>query len=184
MDTAAETALTAYIRTLMAAVDAAAARTILGVTASGSLDYMLYRQQSVSGVDGVVCTSGAWNTAPMNTEVVDEGSHGSLTSNTVTLAVGTYRYRFSGVTSNCQLFQARLYNVTNASVVTNGYGQSGGAAISVVANSQSIGSGVFTIAVPNDFRIEIRCSSTGTFGTASNSGGPEIYTTLEFYKES
>lgn len=183
VDTAAETALTAYIRTLLAAVDAATARGILGVGAGSTLDYMLYRQQSVSGVPGVVCALGGWNTVPLNTEVVDEGNHGSLAANVITLAPGTYRYQFRGVTSNCGLFQCRLFNVTNASVVTDGYGLSAGSTVAVVTNMFSFGEGVFTLAVPNNFRLEIFCSATGTFGTSSLTGGPEIYSTIAFYKE-
>ncbi len=181
VDTVALTTLTAYMRTVLAAIDAPTARGLLGVSVGSTFDYMLYQQQSAATVDGAVCALGAWNTAPLNTEVVDEGNHGSIVANTVTLAAGTYRYRFSGVTANCNVFQARLFNSTTATPV--GYGQSAGSVVTVNTNFVSAGEGVFTIAVPNNFRIEIFCSATGTFGTAGNSGGPEIYATLAFIKE-
>lgn len=180
VDVAALTTLTAYMRTVLAAIDAPTARGLLGISTSTALDYALYRYQLGSGVSGIVLPLGAWTIIPYNTEVVDEGNHGTLAAGAVTLAAGTYRYRFVAVASSAGIFQGRL--TINGAVATDGYGISGGDS-NVIDNLASLGEGVFTIGVASAIRVEMFAAAAGTMGTPSNTGGPEIYSSLAFNKE-
>lgn len=183
VNTWAEATLTAFAQSLIAATDASTARAVLGITSVSTLDYLLYRQVVGSGIGGGVLNAAGWRTVPLNTKVVDQGGHGSIAANQVTLAAGTYRYKFSANAGGVAgLFQGRLYNITNAVVVTDGYGSSGGDT-NVLNNIKSIGEGRFTIGGTIVFELQIFSAGTGNFGVASNTGAPENYSTIEFWRE-
>lgn len=178
VDTAAETSLTAYMRTVLAAIDAATARGLLGVTTNAS--YALYRYQLATGNPGAFLPATAWTVIPFNTEVVDEGGHGVLAGSAVTLDAGTYRYAFRAVVSSAGIFQARL--TINGTVAADGYGTSGGDT-NVVDNLMSVGEGLFILGVASIIRVEVFGAAAGTFGAAASTGGPEIYSSLSFWRE-
>lgn len=85
-------------------------------------DVLIYTHETSSGSVGSSYTAGAWRTVTLNTEVVDSGGHGSLSSNQVTLAAGTYEFvavaalRGTG-DGNARL---RLYNATDAAIIQQG----------------------------------------------------------------
>ena len=121
----------------------------------------------------------------MNTEVADTGNNGSVASNKITLAAGTYRFHISAPALYVNVHQARLQNVTDGTTVKVGSSeysiQSG---FSIIA-SRSIIVGRFTIAGTKDFEIQHQCQTTQAtngYGNAANFT-TEVYTQAEFWKE-
>jgi hypothetical protein len=182
----AETALTTFARTLLDDTDAATMRATLGVPTSGMLDMLLYRSEFASGTGGGTFTTGSWVTVPLNAETVDQGNHGSITSNEITLESGTYRYQFVVVGNQVNKFQGRLYNVTDAAVVANSYGSVGTSISGTANNTQAIGFGRFTIAASKTIRLEAQCETTKTtdgFGIGGSFGGGEVFSYIQLFKE-
>lgn len=150
-------------------------------------DYILIRDVKDSGVDGGTFTSGDWRIRDLTEETSDVGNHAGLGANQITLGAGTYEFHVkcpaSDGTSEIGLHQARLYNVTDASVVA--YGSSERCDVSGYVTTSSIIVGRFIITDSKTFRVEHRCEKTVAtlgFGKACNFGGSEVYTIAEFWK--
>lgn len=160
--------------------------TTLGAPITPTLnDYILVREEQVSGTQGGTATSGSWETRTINTEVSDTGGHCTLPgSNVIRLAAGTYRYNIICPAQTDGSHKARLYDVTAGAQVTNGEGQNARTTTAVLVTVSTI-KGVFTIGSTNDFRIEHMVETTKTtsgFGFMSNMGIAEVYTIAEFWK--
>ena len=145
--------------------------------------YLCYQDQKAQNTHGGTFTTGAWRTRDINTEVADPGNNGTLASNQITLAAGTYRcfivcpgYFVTG-------HQARLQNVTDATTLLTGT-----SALSNNVNGDmtvSIIVGRFTVAASKALEIQHRGNATSTnngFGQAVNLT-TEVYTIAEFWKE-
>lgn len=165
----------------------------LGTPSSGTLNsailgsgaaYLQYREQQAQNTSGGTFTSGAWRTRVLNTEVSDVGGYGTLASNQITLAAGTYYIRATTPAFAVEVHQTRLQNVTDGSTVltgTPGYTASG---VGAVAVTHSFVSGIFTIAASKALELQHQCSSTKTtngFGVAANFT-TEVYTVVELWK--
>ncbi len=144
-------------------------------------DYILIRDIKAAGVDGGTFTSGAWRTRDLIEESSDVGGHAGLGANRITLVAGTYEFEVSAPAYLVGSHQVRLYNISDASIVTSG---------SVMYNAgacvtRSEACGRFTITSPKVFEVQHRCSitqaSTG-FGKACNFGSWEQYTVARFWK--
>jgi hypothetical protein len=159
---------------------AAAARTALGITSGSNM--LLYQYILADTVDGAAGT-GAWQTVPLTEELVDEGGYGSLAGNQVTLAAGTYRFRYGVVAYSVGILVARLWNVTGGAVYDDSYGTPiyAGASTTVV----SFGQGLITLAGATTIRLEAILSGGGSplLGRAAGLGIPEQYSWLELYRE-
>jgi hypothetical protein len=149
--------------------------------------YLLYIDQKTAGTNGGTFTSGAWRTRDLNTEVVDTGGNGSVSSNQVTLAAGTYDVIGSAPAFNLSYHAARLYDITNSAVLLDGTGEFTQGGASVSTRSWVIG----RIVLSGSTVIELQHYSAGTqgtngFGVSANSGGisvaHEVYSRLAFYK--
>lgn len=161
-----------------------AARSALGVVGN---EYLRFQQ--VTTGNGGTFTSGSRQTVPINTEVVDVGGHGSISGNQITLAAGTYRYRYGVIGNNVDAFQGYLYNITTAAIVadsygTQGYSSNGGAN----TNSLSLGQGRFTIAGSTVFELSAECETSSPagvgFGVLSTLlSANAYYSWIEFERE-
>jgi hypothetical protein len=146
-------------------------------------DLIILRDEKTSGTAGGTFTAGAWQTRTLNTEVTDAGGHCTLASNEFTLAAGTYELYAHAPASVVGAHQARLYNVTDAAVVTGGEGSNEYEGVGT-ASTRSVISVRFTLASSKALRIEHRGAVTKTttgFGAAC-SFGTEIYTVVVIHK--
>lgn len=153
--------------------------------------YALYQDQKAAGTEGGTFTSGSWQTRTLNTEVFDPSGIGSLASNQVTLATGTYFLVAKapvGRTGNIgPRSQLRIRDVTNGVTIGRGQASRPGSATSVVDNSavdQACGRIVVTgtVAVEVQHRTDQTVSTSG-LGWAANFDETEVYAELVVYKE-
>jgi hypothetical protein len=144
-------------------------------------DYILIRDIKAAGVDGGTFTSGAWRTRDLTEESSDVGGHAGLGANRITLAAGTYEFEVTAPAGLVGSHQVRLYNISDASIVTSGSVMYNG--VACVTRSEACGR--FTITSPKVFEVQHRCSSTQAttgFGKACNFGSWEQYTIAKFWK--
>lgn len=162
----------------------AGARTNLGLQRAPQ-DVLIYQHQLAAGTDAGTFTSGAWQTVPLNTEIADTGTHGTIAANTITLATGTYRVRWHMCAYQVDRFQSRLFNVTTASVV--GLGSTAKSAAADATMSESHGESRITIAAATeDICIEAQCETTNAtdgFGIANAFGGTQTYAGITLERE-
>ena len=145
--------------------------------------YLEYRDQKATGVDGGTFTSGAWQTRTINAEVSDAGGYGTLSSNQITLAAGTYEFEISVPGAECNYHQARLRNITDSA--TQAVGTSEVATNGAAVQSRSLITGRMTLASPKVFEVQHRCSAsknTVGFGEANGFGELEVYTVARFWR--
>lgn len=145
--------------------------------------YLEYRDEKAAGTEGGTFTSGAWQTRTINTEVADTGGHGALASNEITLDAGTYECEILCPAHMVGLHKARLYNVTDASVML--VGTVGKSNRTYPSYSHSIIVGRFTLASAKAVRIEHRAANTQDINGFGEAAGfsTEIYTVARFWWE-
>jgi hypothetical protein len=155
-------------------------------------DYILIRDEKAQNTAGGGFTSGAWQTRTLNTEVADTGGHASIGSNQITLASGTYRVFVSCPAYGVEGHQARLYNITDSSVVllgTSEYAaqeQTISGTVIYPPQGRSIITGRFTLASTKVLEVQHRCNLTKVtngLGVQANLT-TEIYTIVELVRES
>lgn len=154
--------------------------------ASAAVTRDLYHAQDrqASGADGGTFNTGARRIRTLNTEVTDNiGGVADLTSDVITLPVGTYEVMITVPAMRVNAHQAYLYNIDDAAdelVGTSEYSDSGDN-----FTTKSTIMGEFTIAGTKTFRIEHECetsqASTG-FGRAGGFGVGERYTDVMIWK--
>jgi hypothetical protein len=184
VDTWAEGTITSAGRAILDDATAAAQRTTLALQRVPLAAY-LFQHQLATGTSAGDFNSGAWQTVPLNTEVVDTAADASIAANIVTLVAGTYRAWWRVCGFQVANFQSRLYNVDTASLIAYGSNASSAAADSVANYSQ--GETRFTLAVQTQVRLEAWCQTTNAgdgFGVANSFGGTEVYASLELERES
>lgn len=149
-------------------------------------DYLHYQDQQTSGTYGGTFTSGAWRTRVLNTELADTGGHGSLASNAVTLAAGTYWLRASAPGYKCGVHNMRWRNTSDGITVLNGTSSlSNTTDFSVIRSSVS---GIFTISASKTFELQHQCSHTRTTDGLGYATGSlftvdhEVYAEVELYR--
>lgn len=146
-------------------------------------DYLEYRDEKAAGTNGGTATSGSFQTRTINTEAADTGNYGSLSSNQITLAAGTYEAEIHVPGSNgINQFVAKLRNTTDsADTLIGTVAMAGGGNIA----DKSIITGRFTIAAQKTFEVQMRVTTTAAnvgWGTACNLGVTEVYTIARFWK--
>lgn len=174
-------------------VSASVAKTRLGISSGGNPPMLLF--QHISAGNGGTFSSGSRQTVPLNTKVVDTDSQGSIAGNQVTLAAGTYRYRFCVVGNRVDNFVGYLYSISSGTILnnagsglptygTNGMSDSG----SINTNSYSLGEGRITLAASTVLELSAECKSSIAnvgFGVANGftPSGNYYYSWLELTQE-
>jgi len=85
-----------------------------------SLPTMIVRHELAANTSGGNTVSGAWNTRPLNTTVVNTISGASLSSNRVTLPAGRYAITATSAVSNGAYNKLRLRNITSGTTLCAG----------------------------------------------------------------
>lgn len=177
--TAATATLTSAARSVLDDTTVGAMRTTLGTPPTPL--YAHYQNQQTSGTNGPTYTSGAWRTVTLNTEVYDADAIGSLSSNQVTLAAGSYEvwWTMSATrTSSTSSGRSRLYNASDTSAVAQGINRCGSGSGVGGDDVGSSGFAFFTIAGSKAFELQYYTSVTTSTNTAVSSGEVEIYADL------
>jgi hypothetical protein len=146
-------------------------------------NYLQYREQQTQNTTSGTFSSGAWRTRVLNTEVSDDGGFGSLSSNQITLAAGTYIISALAPAFAVNRHQLRLQNVTDTATVLVGQSSHSVAATASVSSSASL-RGVFTIAASKALELQHQCetsASTRGFGIESNFT-TEVYAIVELWR--
>jgi len=152
---------------------------------AGAGDYLLYEHRLSNDTNGTNYTSNAWRTVTLNTEVFDTGNHGSLSSNVITLAAGTYRVTARTViasASGTMYASVRFRNTSDSSTVAN----SGQFAQDQDRMVQPICRGRFTIAGAKDFEFQVWPGSQNGYegkGPTSSKGEQEVWGSVYLEKE-
>jgi hypothetical protein len=149
--------------------------------------YLCYQDQKSSGTDGGTFTSGGWRTRNQNVEVADTGGHGSVASDQITLAGGTYRIFAQAPAHFVAAHQLRLQNITDGTTILTGENAftsySGGAGVN--SETPALLRGRFTLTATKVLELQHRCTVTVSGnGMGVNVGwGTEVYATVELFKE-
>jgi len=175
------------VQQLAAAVNAHDHTTGKGVVITaggGAIPYLCYQDRKTSNTAGGTFTSGAWRTRDLNTEVADTGNNGSVTSNQITLAAGTYRCQASAPGYYVRFHQARLQDITHSTTLLTGTSEFNDAASSG-QTTRSIVVGRFTLSGSTVIELQHQCSQTNAtsgYGAAANFG-TEVYSIVELWKD-
>jgi hypothetical protein len=149
--------------------------------------YLCYQDQKTSGTDGGTFTSGGWRTRNQNVEVADTGGHGSVASDQITLAGGTYRIFAQAPAHFVAAHQLRLQNITDGTTILTGENAftSYSGAAGVNSETPALLRGRFTLTATKVLELQHRCTVTVSGnGMGVNVGwGTEVYATVELFRE-
>lgn len=168
-----------------AGTTAATARAGLGLS-NAHAGLVILMNKQLTTVDGGTFTTGAWRTRVLNTEVYDDLNLCTLAANQFTLLPGEYYIHAWAPAYKVNKHQIRLYNVTTASVVTDGYGTNAYSGASDNAMTPSLLYTHVDIGVNTTFQLEHYCETTQAttgFGAANSFGGSEIYSIVVITRE-
>lgn len=141
-----------------------------------------YQKQETSGTIGPSLPSGSWQTYPIDTEVSDPDSIGSLSSNQITLGAGTYiidayaiSSRHTGSAVDAVL---RLRNVTDGATIAKG---------PKTVNSLSIPPtcsvhGILAITASKAIELQIYMSGANAGAGSMSTGENEVYASVMITK--
>lgn len=171
-------AATDYV--LLYDVSASAARKVKPSNLGASTnDRLLYQYAVSSGTGGPTYTSGGWRTVSINTEAQDTASIGSVASNQVTLAAGSYD--FTGVITLARAgtltARMRIQNITDGTTVAQGNNNATlDATTGENFNLHVTGSTVIT--GTKVFELQVYMNDNSAAPAAVSSGDNEIYTSF------
>jgi hypothetical protein len=144
---------------------------------ASNADYFFIQDKKAQNTQSGTFTSGAWRTRDINDEIVDTGGFVNISSNNqFIIQAGTYQCTFSAPAYYVRTHQARLYNITDATIIALGTSAFNLEGIDVV--TRSIVEGRFTVAAAKVLEIQHRALLTRAddgFGIRSNFTD-EIYT--------
>lgn len=158
--------------------------------------YIKCSNTQTSGTGGGVGVNAAWTVVPLNTKDSDTASIGSLSSNQLTIPIGTYKVTalvpvFTTSGNGCSL-KIRLYNNTDSTVLIEGQsnpgysaGTSGGDG--TAHSNFSLIQGVFTLSGSKAislqyYAVNLTASASTDLGTPASSGDSEVYATITVEK--
>lgn len=178
-------------------VESAAAGTtlqMLGWDSNGDLvakavptDPLLHvRDEKSSGTAGGATSATTWHTRTLNTVKTNEITGASLSSDQITLPAGTYFIHARAPAYNSGAIKSRLYNVTDAAVVSELFGASVTSATANASSPDATLFGRFTLASSKALRLEMFATSaqaTNGLGFPSTSSATtEVYSEVMIWK--
>lgn len=152
---------------------------LIGPSGAGSAytpSIAILRDEKASGTNGGSSAATTWNARDLNTEVSDSESIVSISSNQFTPIAGTYKIDVEAVVHNLVgAHRLRLYNVTDASVVSYGKNSRNNGTTQTSDGSLKT---IFTANGTDAYRIDHYTASniaTNGLGSAMSLGVNEIY---------
>jgi hypothetical protein len=142
-------------------------------------DFLLYQDQKSSGSAGNTYTASGWRTGILNTEVIDTAGIGSLSSNAITLAAGSYEveaFLHPGYNAANMTSRIRLQNTTDGTTTLWGVNNPHPGAGFYPAPCVLTGS--FTIAVQKLFEIQVYPSASTT-ATVARPAMSKVYASVK-----
>jgi hypothetical protein len=151
------------------------------------LKFAHWQHQENNGTNAGGGASGSDLTRTINTEVYNNITGSSLSSNQFVLPAGTYFIHATAPFHRTRNSRAWLYNVTDAAIVLNGTSGTSdeGASDDTSTTWVSTIEGRFTIAATKTFLIYGRVNRTNNttgFGRSTSYGGNEVYTNVLVWK--
>jgi hypothetical protein len=165
------------IRTLGSAVDTSMK------SALNYADFLHIRDEKANGTQGGTFTSGAFRTRDLNTVKTNTIAGASLASNQITLPAGTYFMQAYPVSFRAEGNIARIYNITDSSVVSLGINNTSGT--TMTSQSPSNVSCIVTITGTKVFELQHICQTTASsigFGIRAECGQTEVYSEILIWK--
>ena len=158
-------------------------KTVTLAASAKAVDYLEYRDEKAANTAGGTATAGSFETRVLNTEHADAGNHGTLSSNQITLAAGTYLadIQVPGA-GGVNAFVAKLRNTSDSTDTLIGSVAIAGGG-NIMAHSRITGR--FTIAAQKTFEVQMRVGTTVATngnGFPANLGVGEVYTIARFWK--
>lgn len=147
-------------------------------------EFLLYHHTGTTNTAGDTYTAGAFRTVTLDTEVYDTGNNGSLSSNVITLAAGTYRvvaYTTIASASSTAYFAVRFRNTSDSSTVANG----GNIAVEQDRPIMPMCRNRFTISGSKNFELQVFPGTNNgyEFGGGVDNSAPEIFGVVYLEKE-
>lgn len=144
------------------------------------------QDQKTSGTLGGTFTAGAWQTRDLNTEVTNNITGASLSTNQITLPAGTYHLDAVCVAKQCNSNIARLFDTDNTLTLSSGLANRG--ATSVGTSILALLSGSFTLGAETVVELQHQCETTKTTDGFGDAAGlhftvvHEIYSDIKIWK--
>lgn len=147
----------------------------LGITTFALLHV---REEQTSGTNAGVSSTGT-QTRILNTTVLNTITGASISSNVVTLPVGTYDVEISAPLNGATTHKSSLYNITDSLTTLIGTSE----ATQTNVFTRSVITGRFTISSTKTFRVNHYSSAVVSLGAAASAPGlNEVYTEAKFWK--
>lgn len=143
---------------------------------------VLWDQKAQNTAAGTSVGDGVWHDRVLNTKYYDLGSLATLASNIFTLHAGVYVIEWSTPMFSSGVYQSRLFNSTDATLVQVGTTEL--ADNGTQQQTRSFGIAKVTITGDKGFKIQYQCrSSKGTNGQGFPANiSTELYTVVKVWK--
>lgn len=154
-----------------------------GLTASAKRPLLHVADQQAAGAAGGTFTSGAWRTRVLNTEVVNEISGASLSSNQITLPPGDYEIWASAPAQKVDTHKAKLYDTTGAADLIVGTSERAWTTDNIQTASFVVGR--FSLSATSAIELQHRSTwtqSSDGMGYPANVGAAEVYSEVMIWK--
>ena len=154
----------------------------VAASATAFTSYAVFWDQKANNTQGGTASSGSWQVRELNQETDPDGI-ASVSTNVVTVAAGSYLFKWRCPAYDCNEHQSALYDVTNT---TRYPGTGSYANASETHNDYSEGIVRLTLSGSTEVRLEHQVNTTSGgngWGTAVNFSENNIYSILEIYKE-
>lgn len=146
-------------------------------------DIVQYQDQPASGANSPAYASGGWRTVTISAKVKDPGSIGTLSSNQMTLAAGSYDFygmMVLGSPAANGVARLRLRNITGGATIQQGPNRTAQSSVATVMHVQ----GQFINSSSVTFELQVYPAQTINAGGALTSGDLEVYADVYFRRHS
>ena len=154
----------------------------VAASATAFTSYAVFWDQKANNTAGGTASNGSWQVRDLNQEADPDGI-ASISTNVVTVAAGSYLFKWRCPAYDVNEHQSALYDVTNT---TRYPGTGSYANAAETHNDYSEGIIRLTLGGSTEVRLEHQVNATSGgngWGTAVNFSEATIYSILEIYKE-